>query len=502
MNNLPKDAFFETLSRIGLAVTYDDVELKTQYSKVMPDAVSTATRFSRNVNLNIPIVSAAMDTVTEADMAIELAKLGGIGVIHKNLSPEAQAAAVAKVKFHLNGLIEKPISFRETDTIASILAKKQEKRWTFSSFPVLNSTGMLVGILTDNDFDFCTDTTQQARQLMTTQLITSSPDTTIEQAYALMFSAKKKVLPLIDDKGLLAGMYVLSDVKRIMHPAAGIYAYNVDAHGKLRVAAAIGVYDDAFSRAEQLVKKADVLVIDTAHADSLPVHETFKKLKDMRLGIDIVIGNISEPDSARRLCALGVDGIKIGQGPGGICTTRVIAGIGTPQVTAIYECSTIAKEYGIPLCADGGLKYPGDIAKAIGAGAASVMMGGMLAGTKEAPGRIEFVEGRQWKVYRGMGSIGAMEEHAGSRQRYNQSGKEQLIAEGVEGLVPYKGELAEVIAQYVGSFRRSMGYVGAASVEELQLKADFRRVTDAGQKEAHPHEIRITREPPNYSLRH
>jgi IMP dehydrogenase len=480
-------------------LTYDDVRLKTGYSTIMPDNVFLISKFSRNVALNIPIVSAAMDTVTEFKLATELAKLGGLGIIHRSLSPDEQAAHVAKTKHHLNGKVERPIVVRESDTIRDILAIKERKEYKFSSFPVVSSTGRLLGILTGNDFEFCTDKSLPASQVMTPHPLTASPETSMQKAFELMIAQKKKVLPLVDHEGKVQGMYVFKDVKRILYGEAK--QFNVDAKGQLRVGAAIGTGNDAFQRVEKLVEEnVDVVVIDTAHADSLPVYETLKKLKQLYPQLDVVVGNVSNAESARRLAEAGADGIKVGQGPGSICTTRIIAGIGSPQVSAIYQCAKIAATFNIPICADGGLKYSGDIPIAIAAGAHSVMMGSMLAGVDESPGEIVFVKGRQWKNYRGMGSLGAMSESASARERYLQgeSGKDKLVPEGVEGLVPYKGKLASVIYQYIGGLRRGMGYVGAKDIEELREKGDFVKITSAGIKESHPHDLLITKEAPNY----
>ncbi|MEI7998337.1 MAG: IMP dehydrogenase, partial [Candidatus Omnitrophota bacterium] len=320
----------------------------------------------------------------------------------------------------------------------------------------------------------------------------------LREAYRIMKESKKKALPLIDKEGKVSGLYTFSDVKRILFGDSKLF--NVDRDGRLRVAAAIGVYDDAFERVEKLVsERVDLVVIDTAHGDSKGVIETLKLLKK-RYDIDIIAGNISEPESAKRLCQAGADGLKIGQGPGSICTTRIIAGIGKPQVSAVYECAKVAQKFGVPVCADGGLKFSGDIPIAIGAGAHSVMMGNMLAGTKESPGEFRFHQGVQYKVYRGMGSLGAMESNKGSRERYNQ-GKNDLVPEGMEGMVPYKGPLKEVIHQYIGGLKRGMGYVGAANIEELRTIAQFVRITEAGKAESHPHDIIITREAPNYQKR-
>lgn len=491
---LPKDEFFDKMNTLGLALTFDDVRLWTGYAEVMPDQVSSTTRFSRNIPLKIPITSAAMDTVTEHQMAIALAKAGGLGVIHRNLSPEAQAKEVARVKFHLHALIKEPIAMYEQQTIGEILWIRSEKGYSFHTFPILNAEGKLVGILSENDFDFCAETSQLAREVMSTHPITASPETTVQEAYKKMIQEKKKLLPLVDADGRLAGLYIFSDVKRVV--TASNATYNVDANGRLIVGAAIGVHD--YERLERLLAKSlDVAVLDTAHADTKLVLETLREIKKQYPNLDVVVGNISQPDSAKRLLDAGADGIKVGQGPGSICTTRIIAGVGRPQVTAVYCCAKVADEYGVPVCADGGLRYPGDIVIAIGAGASFVMMGNMLAGTDEAPGDIVYFDGRQWKAYRGMGSLAAMQEYATSRERYA-TGKSSLVPEGVEGLTPYKGAVAQVVNANVESLKKGMGYVGAASIEELQKKANFDRLTLAGKEESHPHDIRIIRGQQNY----
>src|SRR3989338_8738642 len=373
----------------GLALTFDDVRLRSNYAEDMPDEVDVGSKFSRNVRLKIPIVSAAMDNVTEYGLAIELAKLGGIGVIHrKNISIKDQVSHVEKVKYHLNGLIEKPIWVYEDESVFSILSRREEKGYTFHSFPVLNREGKLVGIITGKDFEFCRNSSLKAKDIMTTELLLAPMGTTIDEAY-------ERVARLSE-------------------------------------------------------KNVDVIVIDTAHGDSKYVIDTLKEIK-RNYSLDVVVGNVSIGESAKRLVNAGADGIKVGQGPGSICTTRVIAGIGRPQVSAVYDCAKAIEESDIPICADGGLRNSGDITIAIAAGAHSVMMGSMLAGTEEAPGNIIFVEGRQWKSYRGMGSLGAMEISGSSRERYlqQQTEKNQLIPEGVEGLAPYKGRLADVIFQYI-----------------------------------------------------
>lgn len=490
-----RDNFFRRVADQGLALTYDDVRLTSGYSATLPDDVSVESKFSRNVGLRIPIASAAMDTVTEAAMAIEIAKLGGIGVIHKNFSPHDQADQVAKVKYHLNGRIDKPICFDENTTIEEILRSREQRGFNFHSFPILDGGQRLVGVMTENDFNFCEDHSLKAKQVMTKNVLTGAVGTGLREAYKIMKENKKKVLPLVDKNRKVAGLYTFSDVKRILFGDSK--TFNVDGNGRLRVAAAVGVYDDAFERLESLVKEQlDLVIIDTAHGDSKGVIETMKMIKK-KYDIDVMAGNISEPESAERLLKAGADGLKVGQGPGSICTTRIIAGIGKPQVSAIYECAKVARKYNVPVCADGGLKYSGDISIAIGAGAHSVMMGNMLAGTKESPGEFRFHQGIQYKVYRGMGSLGAMETYKGSRERYNQ-GKNDLIPEGMEGMVPYKGPLKEVLYQYMGGLKRGMGYVGARDIEELRDIAQFVRITEAGKAESHPHDITITREAPNY----
>jgi IMP dehydrogenase len=495
---LPKDIFFSKIGRLGLSLTYDDVKLRTGRSEVMPNDVDITSKFSRNTPLLIPVVSAAMDTVTESAMAIGMAKLGGLGVLHKNLTPEEQAAQAGTVKNHLNGLIRKPICFQKSDKVEYILARREEKGYSFHSFPILDDNGRLVGLITEDDFDFCTDNASTAGKIMTRKLITASADTTLKDAYQIMLKSKKKILPLVDKANCIVGLYTLNDVKRILTKSQA--TYNVDKNGQLRVAAAIGVGEDAYRRAQLLTSEGiDALVIDTAHADSHLVIETLKTLKK-KYDVEIVVGNVSEADSTRRLIRAGADGIKIGQGPGAICTTGVVAGVGAPQLTAIYECSKMADKYGIPVCGDGGLRYSGDVPKAIGAGASSVMMGSMLAGTTESPGKIEFQKGARVKTYRGMGSLEAMASNKGSRERYQETstGKDKMVPEGVSAVIPYVGDLAQAMIQYIGGLRKGMGYVGAADIEELRQKGNFRWITQAGKDETHPHNVQITSEAPNY----
>lgn len=492
----------ELAAKEGLVLAFKDVRLRTAYSEVLPDEVDVSSQFSRNVPLKIPIVSAAMDTVTEAPMAIEMAKLGGLGVIHRNLTPEEQARHVSKVKHHLNGLIQKPICIGEEETLEEVLRKRREKGYAFDSFPVLNRENKLVGIVTETDFKFSGDNSKLVKDIMCTNLWTAPNGTSLSDAYKMMMKEKRKLLPLIDKNGELAGMYVFSDVKRIITRSAE--TYNVDSNNRLRVAAAIGTGESEFERAELLVNAdVDVLVIDTAHADTKSAINALKKLKKKYSNVDIVVGNISIGDSAKRLTDAGADGIKVGQGPGSICTTRIIAGVGRSQVSAIYSCVQELIKYrihDIPICADGGIEYSGDIPVAIGAGAHCVMMGSLLAGTEEAPGEVIFFEGKQWKEYRGMGSLGAMEASRSSRERYFQGKRqgEKLIPEGVEARVQYKGRVEEIMAQYVGGLRSGMGYTGSKTIKELRDKAQFDRITQAGLAEGHPHGVTMTKEPPNY----
>jgi IMP dehydrogenase len=498
---LKRDQFFDNMEKLGLAMSYGDVTLRTQYSDIILGEVDLSTRFSRKVPLKCPIVSSPMDTVTEYKMAIEMAKLGGLGIIHRNLMPVDQASEVARVKFYLNGLILKPVCVKLDETIGSIIKMVEEKDFAFRTFPVIDNDGKFVGLLTGNDFEFCIDHTLTAKDVMSKNLLTAPIDVTLKDAYQKMLVNKKKVLPLIDVKGGLSGMYIFSDVKRIM--TDGLPQYNTDSKGNLRVGATVGVGDEAIERAELMTNKnVDVIVIDTAHGDSKAVYDTLKELKNNFSGLDIVVGNVSEAESAKRLADAGADGIKVGQGPGSICTTRVVAGVGCPQVTAVHECSKAIRGSGVPVCADGGIKYSGDVAKAIGAGGDTVMLGGTLAGTKESPGKTIINQGVTVKVYRGMGSQEAMESSKASRERYGQTDNksDKLVPEGVSGVVLYQGKVANTIFQFIGGLRSGMGYLGADSIKSLQEKAVFHRVLPAGQAESHPHSIAITKEAPNYRL--
>ena len=437
-----------------------------------------------------------MDTVTESTMAIALAAAGGLGIIHRNLSPEEQEEEVVRVKFHLNGFIEKPICVMATETVAGVLKRRGERNFTFHSFPVLEET-KLVGILTRNDFEFAKNTALPVREVMTPlqELVTAPVGTSILQAYEKMREHKKKVLPLLTKSGNIAGLYIFSDLKRIL---SGQSTHNVDESGQLRVGAAVGVGEEALERAERLVgRHCDVLEIDTAHGDSETVFKTLRELKRRFPDTDVVAGNVSRGESAKRLAKAGADGVLVGQGPGSICTTRPTAGIGCPQVTAVYECVKALRGFEVPVCADGGIRFSGDMVVALAVGAESVMLGRLLAGTTEAPGRVRLIEGARMKEYRGMGSLTAMRESQASRQRYRQTEMPQgkLVPEGVESLIPLVGSVRDVLEQHAGGVRLGMGYVGAPTLAELRARAEIFRVSQAGLAESHPHDILIVTEP-------
>jgi IMP dehydrogenase len=497
-----KDAFFKAMARQRLALTFGDVRLKTGYSEKPPSEVDLASRFSRNVSLLVPIISSPMDTVTEHDMAIAMARLGGLGIIHRNLTPEDQVHQVSRVKFYMNGLITKPICAFGDETVEAVLNRLKEKGYRFHTLPVINRSGKLIGLLTRNDFDFCRDYRQTVEKIMTSDLITAPAGTSLAEAWEKMGGTKKKVLPLVDAESRVAGMYIFSDVKRIVEGKSE--GHNLDSNGQLRVGAAIGVGEPELERAKLLVAAGvDVIVIDSAHGDSKAVIRTLKEFKS-RFSIDVVVGNVSEGASAKRLVDAGADGIRVGQGPGSICTTRVIAGVGCPQLTAIHNCEFATRGSGVPICADGGIGHSGDVPMAIGAGASSVMLGRLLAGTNESPGDKFVFNGVTYKGYRGMGSLGAMQESSASRQRYGQNhdtGKDDLVPEGIEGAVPYQGSLQDTLHQLVEGLRRGLGYVGADNISELQSKADFNRITDIGLQESHPHDISLTKAAPNYHER-
>lgn len=490
-----KQEFFEAMDAQGIALTYDDVRLRTAPSEVAPNEVDLTSRFSTNVELKVPMVSAAMDTVTESSMAIAMAKLGGLGIVHAGLSVEEQRTKVRRVKLHLNGLIEKPVTARNNQTLAEVLEDCERRRFDFRTFPVVDENDRMIGILTQSDFDFSEDLhADTAGKVMKPlhEVITAQAGLELPGAYEVMKGTKKKMLPLLDSDGKIAGMYILSDVLRIARDNPR--QYNLDENGQLRVGAAVPTDpDEAVERINAMDGYIDVAVIDTAQGDSKYARATLKRLKEEFTDIDIVIGNISEGVSARMLAELGADGIKVGQGPGSICTTRIETGIGCPQVTAVYECVRAIREAGlvVPVCADGGINNAGDIPIAIAAGAHSVMMGSKLAGTKEAPGETELIDGQLVKLYRGMGSPSALRDSAASRKRYSISGAGKPLAEGVESYIPFKGSVVEPMDHYIKGLRKSMSYVGATNIEAHRLNTGLRRITNAGVRESHPHDVRV-----------
>lgn len=493
MSILSKKGFFTAMGNQGLALTYDDVRLVAARSSVTTQTADISSRFSRNIPLRTPIVSAAMDTVTTSEMAIAMAKQGGIGVIHSGLSPEQQYHEVRKVKLHLNGKIEKPITVSPDNTLQNVLAMCEENGYGFRNFPVVDQDGVLVGLLSEQDFSLSLDVQEQVSKVMSpaANLTTASSDTTVAQAYDLMRAKKCKVLPLTDGQNKLTALYILSDVVRIAKGNPD--QYNIDENGQLRVAAAVPTDDGALERIELMKKHLDVVVIDTAQGDSDFALDTLKKVKKAYPELDVVIGNVSNPDSALELAKAGADGIKVGQGPGSICTTRIETGIGTPQVTAVYECVQAVEKYDIPVCADGGITAAGDISIAIAAGASSVMLGSGLAGTKESPGEIIMGEDNKMvKLYRGMGSPSAMRDSAASRKRYGVEGaKGKPLAEGVESHIPYKGPVADVMDHYIKALKKSMTYVGAQDIKTHQEKTNFYRITNAGYRESQPHDVSV-----------
>jgi IMP dehydrogenase len=484
----------QKFAREGLA--FDDVLLVPAESKVLPNDVATRTRLTREIELAIPIVSAAMDTVTEARLAIALARAGGIGIVHRNLSIEDQVAEVDKVKRSEAGMIVEPVTLPPAARVADALELMAHYR--ISGVPITDPDGTLVGILTNRDLRFETDTAQPVSALMTsTSLITAPVGTTLAEAEQILHRNRVEKLPVVDADGRLKGLITVKDIsKRLEYPDA-----TKDAQGRLRVGAAVGVGSDAVERAEALAAASvDVLVLDTAHAHSRAVVQMARQLSS-RLDVELVAGNVSTAEGAEALVGAGVDAVKVGQGPGAACTTRVVAGVGVPQVTAVYDCARVGAAAGVPVIADGGIRNSGDVAKAVAAGADTVMLGSALAGTDEAPGEVILVQGERFKEYRGMGSLGAMKARSFSKDRYFQGDVEdvdKLVPEGIEGRVPYKGPVQAVVRQLVGGLRQSMGYCGAAAIEEMKTSTRFVRITAAGLHESHPHDMTITQEAPNY----
>lgn len=483
---------------VGTGLTFDDILLLPRKSNVLPKDARTDTQLTRRIRINIPIVSAAMDTVTEARMAIAMAREGGLGILHRNLSIAEQVAEVDKVKRSESGMIVEPVTLQPDDAVSEAL--EVMARYHISGVPITDPDGKLVGILTNRDLRFETNVSQPIERLMTKEnLITVPVGTTLEQAEELLHKHKIEKLPVVDEQGYLKGLITVKDIqKRIEYPNA-----TKDAQGRLRVGAAIGVGSDALERAAALVaEEVDVLVVDTAHGHSAGVIEMVREVKK-RWDIDVIAGNIATGEAARDLIEAGADAVKVGVGPGSICTTRVVAGIGVPQVTAIMDVARVARAYGVPVVADGGLQYSGDIAKAIACGADAVMLGSLLAGVDESPGEVILYQGERFKEYRGMGSLGAMRARSYSKDRYFQEDVDSLakfVPEGIEGRVAYKGPVSAMLYQLVGGLRAAMGYCGTATVEEMQTKTRFVQITAAGLRESHPHDILITKEAPNYRI--
>ncbi len=480
--------------RSDVALTFDDVLLVPRHSTVHPRDVSTSSRFTRAIPLQIPLVSAAMDTVTEAAMAIEMARAGGIGVLHKNMTVERQAAEVDRVKRSESGMILNPTTLGPDRPLRDAAALM--RRFRISGVPIVDGAGRLIGIITNRDLQFERNLDQPIRDAMTKEhLVTAPVGTTLEEAERMLAAHRIEKLPVVDAAGVLKGLITVKDIfKRRQHPDA-----NKDQHGRLRVAAAVGADHDARQRARMLIDAgADVLVVDSAHGHSAGVLAVVDDLRQTFPDTQLVAGNVATEAGALEMARRGVDGIKVGIGPGSICTTRVVTGVGVPQITAIADAVRGAGE--LPIIADGGVKYSGDVVKAIAAGASSVMMGSMLAGTEESPGESILAEGRRYKMIRGMGSLSAMQD--GSADRYFQDGElapSKMVPEGIEGRVPYRGPVADVLYQMIGGLRSGMGYCGAADIPALQRDVEFIRITTAGLRESHPHDVTITREAPNYS---
>lgn len=477
-------------------LTFDDVLLVPAESEVLPKEVDLSVQLTDKIKLNLPIISAGMDTVTEAKMAISMARQGGIGVIHKNMSIEEQAEQVEQVKRSENGVITNPFYLTPEHQVFD--AEHLMGKYRISGVPIVNNEEelKLVGIITNRDMRFIEDYSGQISDFMTKEnLVTAPVGTTLAEAEKMLQKYKIEKLPIVDEEGILKGLITIKDIEKVIEfPNAA-----KDSQGRLLVGAAIGVTSDTMMRLEQLVKaEVDLIVIDTAHGHSKGVIDTVRQIRETYPELDIVAGNVATAEGARALYEAGADVVKVGIGPGSICTTRVVAGVGVPQITAVYDCATEARKHGKAIIADGGIKYSGDIVKALAAGGHVVMLGSLLAGTTESPGETEIFQGRRFKVYRGMGSVGAMEQ--GSKDRYFQEDAKKLVPEGIEGRLPYKGPLADSIHQLVGGIRAGMGYAGAKDLEALREESQLIRMTGAGLRESHPHDVQITKEAPNYSL--
>ena len=478
---------------IGEGITFDDVLLVPAYSEVIPNQVELKTHLTKNIELNIPMMSAGMDTVTEHRMAIAMARQGGIGIIHKNMTIEQQAEEVDKVKRSENGVITDPFYLSPEHTLED--ANNLMAKFRISGVPITEGR-KLVGIITNRDLKFETDFSKKIKESMTSEgLVTAKEGITLDEAKKILAKARKEKLPIVDDEGNLSGLITIKDIeKQIKYPNSA-----KDAQGRLLCGAGVGVTANILDRVDALVKaKVDVIVIDTAHGHSANVLRVVKMVRDAYPELGIIAGNVATGEATKALIEAGVDAVKVGIGPGSICTTRVVAGIGVPQVTAIMECYEAAKPYGIPIIADGGIKYSGDMTKAIAAGANVCMMGSIFAGCDESPGTFELFQGRKYKVYRGMGSIAAMEN--GSKDRYFQQDAKKLVPEGVEGRVAYKGTVEDTVFQLIGGIRSGMGYCGAKTIEDLKESGRFVKISAAALRESHPHDIHITKEAPNYSV--
>ncbi|MUT67951.1 IMP dehydrogenase [Paenibacillus sp. NEAU-GSW1] len=475
-------------------LTFDDVLLIPRKSEVLPRESDISTKLGASIKLNIPLISAGMDTVTESALAIAIAREGGIGIIHKNMSVAQQAEEVDRVKRSESGVITNPFSLTPDHHVYD--AEELMGKYRISGVPIVDGEGKLVGILTNRDLRFVHDYSIKINEVMTrTDLVTAPVGTTLQEAEVLLQKHKIEKLPLVDETNTLKGLITIKDIeKAIQFPNAA-----KDKQGRLLCGAAVGIGKDTTDRAEALVQAGiDVLVVDSAHGHHINIIEAVRKLRAKFPELTIIAGNVATGEATRDLIEAGASVVKVGIGPGSICTTRVIAGIGVPQITAIYDCATVAREYNVPVIADGGIKYSGDITKAIAAGASAIMIGSLFAGTAESPGETEIFQGRSFKVYRGMGSLGAMKE--GSKDRYFQENESKLVPEGIEGRVPFKGPMADTVHQLLGGLRSGMGYCGTSNLDELRNDTQFIRITGSGLRESHPHDVQITKEAPNYSL--
>tara|TARA_R110002020_G_scaffold316899_2_gene532449 strand:- start:258450 stop:259907 length:1458 start_codon:yes stop_codon:yes gene_type:complete len=481
--------------KIRQAITFDDVLLQPGASEVLPADVNVSTFLTKSISLNIPLISAAMDTVTEARLAIAMAQSGGIGVIHRNLSIEEQAGEVAMVKKYESGVVMNPVTISPTATLGDL--RELKKRTGFSGIPVVEKNGKVVGIITNRDTRFAEDLNETVASLMTREIVTVKMDTEPSESRALLHKHRIERLLIVDNDGRCIGLLTVKDMdKAAVNPNAA-----KDAAGRLRVAAASTVGDAGYERTMALIEAGvDAVVIDTAHGHSISVADAVRRAKKISNSVQIIAGNVATAEATKALIDAGADAVKVGIGPGSICTTRIVAGVGVPQLTAIEQCANIGAKTGIPIIADGGIKFSGDFAKALAAGAATAMMGSMFAGTEEAPGEVFLYQGRSYKAYRGMGSLGAMARGSADRYFQKDAAAEKLVPEGIEGQVPFKGPIGPILHQMVGGLRAAMGYVGAKDIDELHKKAEFVQITGAGLSESHVHDVMMTREAPNYSV--